>query len=58
MSLKLIRLPEGTNRSRILRRSVNLYDEEFDLAELERLFRRFWRVWHKSLQNETREAGT
>ncbi|SVB74668.1 uncharacterized protein METZ01_LOCUS227522, partial [marine metagenome] len=23
MSLKLIRLPEGTNRSRILRRSVN-----------------------------------
>ena len=44
MSLKLIRLPEGTNRSRILRRSVDLYDEEVDLAELERLFRRFWRV--------------
>ena len=53
MSLKLIRLPEGTNRSRILRRLVDLYDEE-----LERLFRCFWRVWHKSLQNETREAGT
>ena len=58
MSLKLIRLPEGTNRSRILRRSVDLYDQEVDLPELERLFRRFWRVWHKSLQNETREAGT
>ena len=58
MSLKLIRLPEGTNRSRILRRSVNLYDEEIDLAELKRLFRRFWRVCHKSRQNETREAGT
>lgn len=58
MSLKLIRLPEGTNRSRIFRDSVNLYDEEIDLAELKRLFRRFWRVWHKSRQNETREAGT
>ena len=58
MSLKLIRLPEGTNRSRIFRHSVNLYDEEVALAELERLFRRFWRVWHISLQNETREAGT
>ena len=51
MSLKLIRLPDGTNRSRILRRSV-------DLAEFERLFRRFRRVLHKSLQNETGEAGT
>ena len=58
MSLKLIRLPEGTNRSRSLRRAVNLYDEEVDLAELERLFRCFGRVWHKLLQNETREAGT
>jgi hypothetical protein len=57
MALKLIRLPQGTNRSRMLRSSVDLY-KEVDLAELERPFRRFWRVWHKSLQNETWEAGT
>jgi hypothetical protein len=58
MALKLIRLPQGTNRSHILRRSVDLHDEEINLAELERLFRRFWRVWHKSPQKETREVGT
>ena len=56
MALKLIRLPQGT--SHILRRSVDLHDEEINLAELERLFRRFWRVWHKSPQKETREVGT
>ncbi len=58
MVLKLIRLPQESNRYRTLRRSVDLHDEEVDLAELEPLFRRFWRVWHKSVQNETRKVGT
>ena len=45
MTLKLTRLPHGTNRNRTLRRPVELQDDEVDLAELGRLFRRFWRRW-------------
>ena len=41
--LKLTRLPHGTNRS--LRRPVDSEDEEVDLAESGRLFRRFWKLW-------------
>ena len=43
--LKLMRLPHGTNRNRTLRRTVEFKEEEIDLAEVERLFRRFWHQW-------------
>ena len=58
MALKLTRLPHGTNRNRTLRRSVDLHDEEVDLIELERLFRRFWHVWQQAEQNEMKEVRT
>lgn len=43
--LKLMRLPHGTNRNRTLRRATDAQEEEVDFAEVERLFRRFWRQW-------------
>ncbi len=46
--LKLMRLPHGTNRNRTLRRPTDAQEEEVDFAEVERLFRRFWRQWCRS----------
>ena len=43
--LKLTRLPHGTNRNRALRRPVDSRQAEVDLAESQRLFRRFWKLW-------------
>lgn len=56
MTLKLTRLPHGTNRNRTLRRQVDLQDEEIDIAELERLFSRFWRRWQSAGRNDGREV--
>ncbi len=47
VKLKLMRLPHGTNRNRTLRRIVEAEDEEVTVVEVEHLFRRFWRQWHK-----------
>ena len=35
MTLKLTRLPHGTNRNRTLRRPVEMQDEDVDLTELD-----------------------
>jgi len=45
--LKLMRLPHGTNRNRTLRRVIEADEEEVNIVEVEQLFRRFWRQWHK-----------
>ena len=56
MTLKLTRLPHGTNRNRTLRRQTDFQDEEIDLAELGRLFSRFWRRWQTAGRNDSREV--
>jgi hypothetical protein len=52
-----MRLPRGTNRNRILRRPVDGEDEEVDLAEVEDLFRRFWREFRRSTAGSWTEGG-
>ena len=52
MKLKLMQLPHGTNRNRTLRKPVDLQDDELDLVELNRLFRRFWHQWQHVKKSE------
>jgi hypothetical protein len=43
-----MRLPHGANRNRTLRRPGET-PEEMEAVEVERLFRRFWREYRRSL---------
>ena len=50
--LKLMHMPQGTNRNRTLRRAPDGREDDLDLAEVEELFRRFWRTWYCRLSPE------
>ncbi|MEW6752636.1 MAG: hypothetical protein AB1505_16875 [Candidatus Latescibacterota bacterium] len=55
MRLKLARSPRGANRNRTRRQGAHRADEEEDLAQVERLFSRFWRYWR--LENGQSAGG-
>lgn len=55
--LKLMRLPQGTHRSRLMRRPGEILEEEVDFAEVERLFRRFWREYRQPGMTARREGN-